>query len=50
MEQDTKKVILDGQEVPQEKLEEAKANKAVKIAEKKDGTYVTLQKLHGKDD
>jgi hypothetical protein len=38
-------VILDGQKVPIEKLEEAKENRATRIAETPDGQYKTLHKL-----
>lgn len=43
-------MVLDGQEVDQAKLEEAKANQATRVVETKSGEFKTLTKLHGKDD
>jgi hypothetical protein len=42
-------VVLDGQKVTQEELEEKKKDQAIRVAEKKDkpGEFVTLKKLHG---
>jgi len=48
--QGQKKVILDGQEVERDRLEEAKKNMATRIVETKDGEFKTLQKLKGVDD
>jgi hypothetical protein len=41
------RVILDGKEVTRDQLKEAQDNKATRIAEKEDKSFVTLKKLHG---
>ena len=43
------KITLDGKEITQEQLNEAKNNTAVKIVEDKNnkGVYRTLKKMHG---
>ena len=46
----TNKVTLDGNEVSKEQLAEAQKNKATKVVEKDKGSFVTLQKLRGRDD
>ena len=50
MEDNEKKVLLDGNEVTNEQLAEAQKDRSTRIAEKKDGSFVTLKKLRGKDD
>ena len=47
---DKDRVILDGQEVDRQKLEEAKQNKATRVVETKEGEFKTLQKLRGRDE
>ena len=41
------KIILDGQEVTKDQLSEALENKATRIVEKNDGSFITLKKLKG---